>query len=158
MNTSNTANAETGVATKLWIAGVSVPVTVLWVTESHAEIVTPGGLDLASNQLTALIMRDFLSMPMRVVAQTDQNAVLHFVQRPHPSVLELIDRDLIKAGIGRLRDMLEERAVPDNAHADLESWQARADRDDSAAHIQFRERVNSLRAYRVSEPLSAAFA
>lgn len=134
-------------STTLWSAGASAPATMLWVTESHAEIIVEEGTFLSADALVAVVLREFLSMPMRVVAQIGQNVVLYFVQKPHESVLELIDQDLIKAGIAQLRDTLEERAIPNNLVADIEDWQAQANHDDMEAAKSFNDSVRGLAAY-----------
>nr|WP_298929188.1 hypothetical protein [uncultured Erythrobacter sp.] len=143
----NSTPTRQGFATTLWIKGVSHSVSILWVTESHAEIIVSEDVGLPSDQLTALIVRDFLSMPMRVLAQTGQNVVLYFVQQPHRSVLNMIDSDLVKAGTSRLRELLEERAVPENGSADIENWQEEAVREDLQIAANFSQSVLNLEQY-----------
>ncbi|MCK0127870.1 hypothetical protein [Erythrobacter sp. F6033] len=144
MTTPNSTSLEDGLPTKLWVKGTSYPVTILWVTETHAEVIVAEGVNFDSNQLAAVILRQFISLPMRVIAQSGQNMVLYFVQKPHASMLDLIDRDLIKAGIDRLCDTLEERAVPTNALADIAARQREATCEEQEIVAAFEEHVRSL--------------
>lgn len=148
----NSTPVQSTHATTLWINGVSHSVTMLWVTQSHAEIIVGEDVDLVSHQLTAVIVREFLSLPMRVVAKTGQNVVLHFVQKPHRSVLNLIDQDLVAAGIKRLRETMEDRAVPDQVNADVYAWQDEAEQEDARIVETFASRVRDLENHRAIEP------
>ncbi len=107
----------------LWINGQAEAVTMIWVSESHAELIVDSSLRLQSDQLTALVIRGFLSLPMRVEVKTGGHVVLRFVQRPHPSVIEVIVSDLLEANIAKAREALEENAKPLSHVCDLEAWE-----------------------------------
>ena len=127
-------NAEEGIAGSLWINGRNTPTTMIWVSDTHAELVLHEDVVLAGSQLTALVVRSFLSLPMRLEVQTGQHIVLRFVQRPHASVIELMRRDLLEAGIAAARDAAEESALGPVAMLEL----VRAIDQQAAGQLQHR--------------------
>lgn len=113
---------EEGVPSQLWVNGQSEPVTMIWVSATHAELIVADNIDLRVGQLSALVVRGFISMPMRVELQNERHILLRFVQRPHSTVLQAIQNEMLATGIEAALESAEDAAKVPHHCFDLEVW------------------------------------
>ncbi|MEL7188275.1 MAG: hypothetical protein AAGK17_01880 [Pseudomonadota bacterium] len=104
----------------LWVRGASEPVEAIWLSETHIELVVRNGLILREDEIAAVVMRNFLSLPVRVEMQTGVHLVLRFDQRPHPSVHAALERDLFEIAMAKAEDASDQGSLFPGKLGDLE--------------------------------------
>jgi len=96
----------------IWMDGVCVTADIVWASSSHLEVMVEFATQIPEDSIVALVLRGFLSLPMRVTQQVGSCVVLSFEQPPHHSVVDWINRYLVTAETKAIRDFLEENAIP----------------------------------------------
>ncbi len=120
MTNSVALGGQRGVSATFWIEGESTEARILWLSGTHAEVFFLTPTDLHEHQSAALLVRDFVSLPMRVERVFGRHLLLRFNQPLHQSVLDLVAEELLDAGLAAIRDELEEVAIPFEVPNDLE--------------------------------------
>lgn len=120
---SNAAELEkqNGVAAAVWIDGRQVEVAILWLSNTHIELIVKDPLSLREGNRSALLVRNFVSLPMRIQSIFGYHAVLRFDHPLHQSIVDLVAGQLIESELAEAHDELEERAMPFSFHGDLEA-------------------------------------
>ncbi|BDI61598.1 hypothetical protein [Qipengyuania nanhaisediminis] len=85
----------------IWLQGKAVKVKVLWLTDSHAEICFDAPFPVEKGQSTALLVRDYLSLPMVAENVFGLNVLLRLKLPLHESVLRLVAAELSERGTQR---------------------------------------------------------
>ncbi len=122
MVAADKTQVEETAALSLWVDGKSVPAMIVWLSQTDVEIILEGDAALEVSQVAALLVADFISLPMRARAVEGAHASLQFNQPLHGSVVQLITQSLPGAGIEDTIEAMEEAAMPENHFADLEAW------------------------------------
>jgi len=113
--------SKNGVPAAIWIDGKKIVCTILWLTKTHIELIVSDPLKFSEGKRSALLVRDFLSFPMRVCSNFGYHAVLRFDQPLHRSIVELVTGQLIEARLAGMRDAIEERDIPFPIYSDFEA-------------------------------------
>lgn len=123
------SKVEEAVPSQLWVNGRSDPVSMVWASSTHAELILGSNQDLRVGQMSALVVRGFLSLPMRVELQNGQHLLLRFAQRLHSTVLEVLQQDLLETGVATAHQAAGEIARGADFCFDFQVW----GEEDSAA-------------------------
>lgn len=113
--------SKNGIPASVWIDGRKVSCTVLWLTNTHMELIASDPLTFSEGKQASLLVRDFISFPMRVESHLGYHAVLSFNRPLQQSIVETITAGLIESRLTGMRNDLEERAIPFPVRSDLEA-------------------------------------
>lgn len=103
---------QQGVSATFWIDGKNTSAKILWLSNTHVEVFFLKPTDLQELQSAALLVRDFVSLPMQVERVYGRHLLLRFNQPLHQSVLDLVAEELLEAHLAKLGDQLEEATMP----------------------------------------------
>ncbi|MEL7218308.1 MAG: hypothetical protein AAGK01_07745, partial [Pseudomonadota bacterium] len=112
---------KNGVFAAIWIDGRQIEVMILWLSKTHIELIIKDPLSLSEGKRSALLVRNFVSFPMRVQSIFGYHAVLRFDQSLHQSIVDQVAGQLVDCGLAATQDELEERAIPFPVPSDLEA-------------------------------------
>ena len=107
---------------ELWIGGKSCRASIIWLSQTDAEIFLDEQVSINEGQIGALIVGSLISLPLRVRGSWGAHVCFTFTNPLHPSVSECISNEMPGAGIELMLDQMEERAMPNNRFADMEAW------------------------------------
>lgn len=129
----------------IWTDGESVVADIVWASHTHVEVMVENGTQIAEDGIVALVLRDFLSLPMRVTQRIGSCVVLSFVQAPHRSVVKWISDKMVTPETKAIREFLEENAVPEMATGTDGEWTGEPSEVDAQLADLFRARTRSLK-------------
>jgi len=89
MTISNTFDVRPGAPISIWIEATRYSATMLEISGEHALVEVPSDILVKKHGVVALLLREFVSLPMRVENQNGGLLSLSFLNPPHPSVLFL---------------------------------------------------------------------
>lgn len=109
------SKVEESHASYIWMNGDSIVADIVWASATHVELMVENGTHIPEDGMVALVLRGFLSLPMRVTQQQGSCVVLSFVQAPHRSVVEWISDKMVTPETKAIREFMEENAMPEMA-------------------------------------------
>ncbi|MEL6877528.1 MAG: hypothetical protein AAGL68_05450 [Pseudomonadota bacterium] len=117
-----TLDCGLGAAVNMWINGRRYGAWVLELSAEEAQVVLDDDLAIADGALVALLLREFLSFPMRVQGRSGNVLSLAFRNPIHSTVLDLVTKELMEDTISAAMPQVVETKASPFRFGDLEAW------------------------------------
>ncbi len=120
MTSSNTFDVRPGAPVALWINASRHYCLMLEISGEHALVEIPEGVDTRPGGTIALLLGEFMSIPMQIEDRNGDELLLSYRNKPHPSVQTLASGKVLAASIGSAIPFPEkpEPAAEENAPTD----------------------------------------